>query len=156
MDQKQLYSVEPLGDSAMLISFGNEINETINIKVLAIFSQLKKAAIKGVRDIVPAYCSLAIYYDPITVPGDISAYEYFSGQIKSILYMQDELSQELSEKIRVPVCYADKYGLDIRSLAVAKNITADDVIKIHTGKTYRVYMIGFLPGFAYMGEVDER
>ncbi len=158
MNEKQLHSLSPLGDSAILINFGNAIDETINKRVLALFELLKQSAIKGVRDIVPAYCSLVIHYDPLIkkVTNNITAFEFYSQQINHLLNSENQLTIKSSRSVKVPVCYSTKYALDITNIATERKIPVDEIIQLHCAGKYRVYMIGFLPGFAYMGEVDER
>ena len=151
-------SLSPLGDSAILINLGNSIDETTNKRVLALFDQLKQADIKGVRDIVPSYCSLAIHYDPLVnkASSNKSAYDFYSDQIVHILGSENEPASKSNRTVRVPVCYSTKFALDINSIATERKISVEEIIRLHCERKYRVYMIGFLPGFAYMGEVDER
>ena len=158
MSQPSPYTISPLGDSALLLSFGNTINREINNKILSSFNFIKESAVEGILEIVPAYCSLAIYFNPLIriPPASQTAFEYYSKQVSLILDSGEESFIKISREIQVPVCYAEKYGPDMNILAAKKLITVDEVIRIHCSKKYRVYMIGFLPGFAYMGEVDER
>jgi inhibitor of KinA len=76
--------------------------------------------------------------------------------VKKILPQDIKISPLTSRKIKIPVCYSGKYALDIHDIAKEKKLTAPEIINLHTAKRYRVYMIGFLPGFAYMGEIDKR
>ncbi len=154
------YRIFPLGDTALMLDFGNTIDESINKEVIARFRQFQQEPLPAMIEAVPAYSSLAVYYDVGRLVKKVS-----QGQTV-FEWMKDQLEQRLKEPapvytskdrlIRVPVCYDDEYGPDLQSLALAKGITPAEVISIHTGKTYKVYMLGFLPGFAYMGEVDER
>ena len=82
--------------------------------------------------------------------------EIFTEQIKKLMEEDMEISSLPSRKIKIPVCYAEKYALDINEISKEKKLPVDEIIRLHTAKKYRVYMIGFLPGFAYMGEVDEQ
>jgi inhibitor of KinA len=148
------------GDAALIINFKDIIQEDINKKVLQLFQQLTINRLIGVKDIVPAYSSLTIHYDVVAIKqkkiGDKTAFEILYEQIKEILksYMQIEIP--LTQTIKIPVCYSEKYALDINAISKEKKLTAGEIIQLHTSKKYRIYMIGFLPGFAYMGEVDER
>ena len=153
-------TILPLGDTAIILNFGNIIDETLNRKVLYLFQKLKTLALPFVKDIVPAYSSLVIFYDLLMMKNknhvDKTCLEIFTGQINKLLEDDVEISSLSSRKIKIPVCYAEKYALDIEFISKEKNLPADEIIRLHTGKRYRVYMIGFLPGFPYMGEVVEQ
>lgn len=154
------YRVFNLGDSAITVDFGNLVDKTINQQVMALFYQLQKDPLPGVIETVPAYSSLTIYYDIFQLRKIIAADQMVYEWIKEQL--QERLKQPLPEKdpsyrlVTIPVCYAKEFGLDIEYLARTKNISMEEVIRIHTSQQYHVYMLGFLPGFAYMGKVDEQ
>ena len=154
------YRIFPLGDSAITVDFGNTINETVNNEVIARFSQLKQDPLPGMIEAVPAYSSFTIYYDVVKVrkiiSGGYTAFETIKKQLEE-RFRQPVQQKDIPERvIKIPVCYEEEYALDMQQLAAKKNISSDEVIQIHTSKIYKVYMLGFLPGFAYMGEVDER
>ena len=153
------YSIFPLGDSALTIDFGNVISEDINKKVLRLYQQVKESSLPYI-DLIPAYSSLTIYYKVYTIyqnrTDDRTAFEIMAEKVETLTQKQTNYIEPISRKIEVPVCYAEKFALDIEYIASQKNIAVREIIKMHTSQSYRVYMIGFLPGFAYMGEVDER
>lgn len=153
-------TISPLGDAAIILNFENKIDKTLNREVLYIFHKLKILALPFVKDIVPAYSSLVIFYDLLIMknknPVNKSSLEIFTEQIKKLMEEDMEISSLRSRKIKIPVCYAEKYALDINEISKEKKLPVDEIIRLHTAKKYRVYMIGFLPGFAYMGEVDEQ
>lgn len=152
--------ISPLGDSALIIQFGNVIDEAINKKVLALFNTLKQLSLPAVRDIVPAYSSLVIHYNVSAIKQkssvNKSAYEIIREEIKTIIDRGISISSAKAKTIKIPVCYAEKYALDINHISTEKKLPVEEIIQLHTVKKYRVYMIGFLPGFSYMGEVDEK
>ncbi len=160
MNTKFPFTILPLGDSALELSFGNIIDENINQRILALFHQLKSLSFKGVKDIVPCYSSLAVHYDVFVVkqnaPGNKTAFEIMKEKIKNIADENYPVFYATSREIKVPVCYAEKYSPDMKAISLEKKLSADEIIRLHTSKKYRVYMIGFLPGFAYMGEVDDK
>lgn len=150
------FTISPLGDNALVISFGNVIDEGINQKVLQLFHRVK-SSLPFVNDVVSAYSSLAIYYDVFSLhTKNKSAFE----RMKELLlpFLQEVQTDEIlmGKNIAIPVCYAKKYALDLDELAAQKQLSVEEVIDLHTSKTYRVYTIGFLPGFPYMGKVDDR
>ncbi|MES1220157.1 MAG: 5-oxoprolinase subunit PxpB, partial [Bacteroidota bacterium] len=153
------YTIFPLGDAALTIDFGNNIDETINRKVLGLFQSLKENFIPGVIELVPAYSSLTIYYDMLLLkkiyPEYKTAYDALSAIIRKKLQEPVPVIEVSTELIRIPVCYDKAFALDMGELTKAKNISAEEVVRIHTAKEYSVYMLGFLPGFTYMAKVDE-
>lgn len=154
------YSIFPLGDSALTLDFGNTITETVNKEVLALFHKLKQDPLPGVIEMVPAYSSLSIFYDPITlrptIPGKISVFEWMKMQLENLLNNTILPEPAVARQIKIPVCYDDEFGTDINLVARMKNLSIEDIIQLHTGREYRVFMLGFLPGFPYMGKTDKR
>jgi inhibitor of KinA len=149
------YTIFPLGDTALTVDFGNRIDEDINRKVLQLFHRLQHLS-PFIRDVIPAYSSVTIFYDIMPLhTKEKTAYEAVKEMVEPLVNENGE-STITGRKIRVPVCYAAPYAPDLLELALQKNMTPAEVIQLHTARTYRVYMIGFLPGFPYMGKVDER
>jgi inhibitor of KinA len=154
------YRIFPLGDTAITVDFGNVIDETVNSKVLALFHQLQSVPLPGMIEAVPAYSTITVYYDVLRISktgtGGKTVYEFISGQLDEILKHPLKEDTGAARLVTIPVCYEKEFAPDIEHLAKEKNISVEDVISIHSSKQYRIYMLGFLPGFAYMGEVDER
>jgi inhibitor of KinA len=154
------YRIFPLGDTAITIDFGNCIDEEINRKVMAGFQQLQKDPLPGMIESVPAYSSLTVYYDITSikrsVPKEQPVFDWLRQQLEQKISGISPVTAESERRIRIPVCYDSEFAPDLEGLALANNISADEVIRIHASRTYRVYMLGFLPGFAYLGEVDKR
>jgi inhibitor of KinA len=142
--------IVPLGDSALLIQVGDEIDITINQRVHALAALMKISPFKGVIEIVPAYATLLVHYDPLLLS---------FRQIKD--YLREKLTQvqnNVSRKrkqIEVPVKYGGEQGVDLESVARYCQLQVEDVIRIHSEKTYTVFMMGFTPGFPYMGKLDD-
>jgi inhibitor of KinA len=154
------YRIFPLGDTAVTVDFGNIIDETINRKVLTLFNRLSTLPIQGMTEAVPAYSSLTVYYDVFTtgkmIQADKTVYQFIADQLNERLQQTLPENDTASDLISIPVCYEREFAPDIEYLAKEKNISIDELISIHTSRPYRVYMLGFLPGFSYMGEVDDR
>ncbi len=154
------YTVFPLGDNAITIDYGNIIDESINRQVISRFQQLQKDPLPGMIEAVPAYSSLTIYYNIMDIkkiaPKATTAFEWMKKQTEK--RMQEPLPDHIYPEIpvRIPVCYESEFAPDRQQVMNQKRITAEEIIQIHTALSYRVYMLGFLPGFAYMGEIDER
>jgi inhibitor of KinA len=158
MNQLAPYKIFPLGDAGLVIDFGNIIDESLNKLVHAVFYQLQKDPIPGMVEAVPAYSSLTIYYDVLFIrkksSGQRIAFEWVSEKIKEYLSRERIEIEDSGTLIRIPVCYEKEYGTDLDFIALLNRITIDEIIHLHTSTIYRVYMLGFLPGFAYMGMVD--
>lgn len=109
---------------------------------------------------VPAYCSITIYYDVLLIRNKLSkqltAFEWVSDKIKEYLFVEKNEIEAEEPLINIPVCYDKEYGPDLDFVALKNSISIEEIIQRHTAITYRVYMLGFLPGFAYMGLIDER
>jgi len=153
------YQISPLGDSALFIDFGNKIDEDINKEVLARTSQLKQN-FTGILEAVPAYSSITIYFNMLTwrkkTPADMLVFDHLKEITEQILSQPLQNDPQEERIVNIPVCYAPEFAVDVNTIATANNITAEEVIALHHAKTYRVYMLGFLPGFCYLGETDDK
>ncbi|HET6996428.1 MAG TPA: 5-oxoprolinase subunit PxpB [Chitinophagaceae bacterium] len=154
------HRIFPISDSALTIDFGNVIDESINQQVLDLFRQLQQYPVTGMTEAVPAYSSLTIYYDLFqlrkSIPAGTTVYDWMRVQLQEKLEQSSLANNGETRLITIPVCYELEFAPDIEALARQKNIAVDEVIAIHSSGLYRVYMLGFLPGFCYLGEVDER
>ena len=153
------YHMYPCGDHALTIEWGNAIDISVNKSVIALFRVLQEANIKGVKDIIPAYNSVTIVYDTALLKKDCktkTVYEWMSRQVGKLIDSVEIGTDKKARLVRVPVCYDLSLAPDLPSLAAEHQLTIEEVVKLHVGKIYRVYMIGFLPGFAYMGSVDDK
>jgi KipI family sensor histidine kinase inhibitor len=139
--------IKPLGDSALLVELGNEINPAINRRVHALNALLQANIIAGVVETVPAYCTLLVHYDP-----EVLTFAQVKLWAESQLARLGDSLERKTRRVEVPVRYD---GLDLESIATAKGISTADVIQIHSGREYTVYMMGFTPGFPYLGTLDE-
>ncbi len=140
----------PAGDQAVLLEFGNEIHPDINRRVQALAYQAREKKIEGIGELVPSYCTLLIYYDPLTL-----SFDEVTSWIRSLLSRGLKESAEPRPIKEVPVLYGGEYGPDIAFVARQNGISEEEVIRIHTGETYLVYVVGFVPGFSYMATVPE-
>jgi inhibitor of KinA len=153
------YHIAPLGDSALFIDFGNKIDENINKEVTARTRQLIEK-LPGVIEVVPAYSSINVYFDLLSlkrrVPKEKLVYDHLKEMVEQLLLQPLPHEENEERLIEIPVCYEPEFATDINSVAAVNKISVEEVIALHLSKTYRVYMLGFLPGFSYLGEVDER
>lgn len=159
MNQLPSYTIFSLGDNALVIDFGNVIGEQVNKLVHSIFYQLQNDPIPGMIEAVPGYSSLTIYYDVLFIRTKInkqSAFEWVCESCKKYLSNENIETGDPEVLIKIPVCYDKEYGPDLDFIAAQNKISIEEIIHLHSSATYRVYMLGFLPGFTYMGLVDEK
>jgi len=134
------------GDRGLLVEYGDRIDPDINNKVRSMAIVMEKESPKGALETIPTYRSLLIIYDPaITNPSKLG---------KDILALEERLSQikiPPPDTVEIPVCYGGEFGPDIQFVAEHNSITADDIVRIHSGAEYQIYMIGFTPGFPFLG-----
>jgi len=157
------FSIYSLGDSAVTLDIGHLIDEQLNEKAIAISAWLWEHTFPGLLDIIVAYSSVTIFYDPVETgkkqpAKEDSVYKYV-GRLLEEAYAAVGTPVPLAptgEPIRIPVCYGESYGPDLEELARVKSMTHEDIIRLHCSAIYRVYMLGFLPGFPYLGTVDPR
>jgi len=140
-----------VGDRALLVEFGNTINLEINRKVHALNYAISQLELRGVEECVPTYRSLLVYYDPLE-----TSYERLVFQLRDLEGRLEEFSVSTIKKvIEVPVVYGGKCGPDLGYVAKYHSLDEEEVIRLHCGREYTVYMIGFVAGFPYLGEVAE-
>ena len=145
------YRIVPAGDSALIVEFEERIDPVVNAAAIALAEAIGAAGLAGVRDVVPAYRSVAIYFDPLHTSADALV-----GCIQRHAASGSTSATDPRPPLRIPVCYGGEYGPDLEAVAAFAHISDAEVIRIHTSTTYRVFMLGFVPGFAYLGIVDSR
>lgn len=139
------------GDSALVIELEPVIDPIVNARVIAIADAVRELGRSDILDIVPTYRSVAVYFDPLRV--DAEELRVTLGQVAE---SAGEPAVDDRPPIDVPVCYGGEYGPDLPIVAQFGSCSEDEVIRLHSAPLYRVYMIGFLPGRAYMASVDPR
>jgi KipI family sensor histidine kinase inhibitor len=142
--------IVPLGDSALLVQLGDEIDVTLNQQVHALAALINSSRFEGVIETVPAYATLLVHYDPLILS---------FVQMKN--YLREKVAQVTANEFRnprrveVPVRYGGEYGVDLESVAGLCQLQIEDVIRIHSQKIYIVFMMGFTPGFPYLGKLED-
>ena len=139
------------GDATLVAEFDDCISVEVNARVIALAERVRALNIRGVRDIVATFRSVAVYFDPLVADAAALAQELRHEASSPSMPADDPGNQ-----IDVPVCYDPSFGLDLDAVAHRAGLDTETVISIHAGCAYRVFMLGFIPGFAYMGTVDER
>lgn len=142
--------IVPLGDSALLVQFGEEIDLAVNRSVHMLASLLDASPLEGLIETVPAYGTLLVHYDPLVL-SDRQLREWLRGKLEQV----EEATATKPRQILVPVQYGGEYGVDLDFVAEYHRLSIEEVIRIHSESTYTVYMMGFTPGFPYMGKLDD-
>ncbi len=149
----------PLGDRALTIVIGKTINLTNYQKVLSLQKLIESLPLKGIIETVPAYCSLSIYYEPTLIKNQLpkankSISQNLGDYLLSLIgnnQTAETIANKSSHLIEIPVCYDPEYGLDLEEIAAFHHTSADQIIYQHSAPVYTVFMLGFLPGFPYLG-----
>lgn len=143
--------IVPLGDSSVLIQLGDEIDLTINWRVHALANLIITSSVKGVVEVVPAYATLLVHYDPLLI-----SFLQMKAHLRTHISRMEESESRKPRQIDVPVRYGGELGRDLEFVASHCGLHVEDVIRIHSEKIYTVYMMGFAPGYPYMGKLDDR
>jgi inhibitor of KinA len=146
----QQFRLLPLGDAALTVEFGNEINPMLNTRVIAFAEVVRTRTWEGVLDVVPTYRSVTIHVDPLCL--DLNTL------MDRLLNLPFALPQETTSSgshHTIPVLYGGEGGPDLEDVAAHAKMSSVDVIRLHSSIQYRVYMLGFNPGFPYLGSVPE-
>lgn len=146
------FTVHPVGDCALLAGFTQRIAPEIGAAVAALNSRVLAAKLPGVTETVPAFASLLVVYDPL-----VTDYDTLAAALQGLSDADgaDTAAGE-GRLVTIPVCYGGDFGPDLPFVAKHAGLTEAEVIALHTGREYRIYMLGFLPGFPYLGGLDER
>lgn len=141
------------GEQGLVVEFGDGIDPEINAKVQILATSLATESLPGILEIVPTYRSLLIYFDPLV----LSRLELSTRIAQLIENPSNKLSDTKETRVVfIPVCYGDEFGPDIQNVAQHNSLSVDEVIAIHTATPYLVYMLGFTPGFPYLGGLSPK
>lgn len=148
MDGMASPTVRLLGDAALLIEFGNRIDPEINARVLAAWRAIESLRLPGVRDVVPAYASVTVHIDPA-----LPEQERLCSRLLALCNNLPP-SVQPARHVDIPVCYEPAFAPDLDELCVHTGLSAAEVVSRHSGTDYRVFFLGFTPGFPYLGGLD--
>lgn len=157
--------IVPLGERALIVNYGGGIDPATHRRVLEFAGSLEKDPFPGFQEAVPSYVSVTVYYDPIAVGTTGWATKNVQAQVVAWLRertsrvhsaMMTQASPIAGDPVEIPVCYCSECGPDLPFVAEHNQLTPEEVIKIHTSRTYTVNMIGFMPGFPYLSGMSER
>jgi inhibitor of KinA len=144
-----LLRVAAAGDSALIAEFPQRIDPEINERAAALASRLRRQWGAVLRDVVVGYCTVTAYFDPLYVDA-----RWLESEVRAAAEEDGDAPPGPPRTVEIPVCYDADLGPDLEDVAAFGSCSVEDVIARHTGRTYRVYMVGFVPGFAYLAQVD--
>lgn len=153
------YQLYPLGDSAVVLQFGEAIKQPTHRRITALSTYLTQHAFPGFVELVPAYTTITVYYDPwiVSEKGMINPYQ------KVVETLQQQLTNApngtikyTSRVVEIPVCYGGIFGPDLEYVAEQNKLSIEEVVELHASGKYTVYMIGFAPGFPYLGGLSKK
>jgi len=150
------FTIEPLGESVLLLRFGDSIDAALNARVLAAADTLRRVELPGLLDLVPAYATLALHYDTafwVGRNGD-TAWQHLAGALRAVFAGPLRADVGDVRLVEIPVCYGGDFGPDLAEVARHSGIDPEQVIARHAAAGYHVAMLGFAPGFAYLLGLD--
>jgi len=148
--KKSVFRILPLGDSALTIEFGNEIDAEINSRVVAFATAVVDQGWRGIHDVVPTYRSVTIHFDPLQWNSTV-----LTKKLKSLPRSNHGQGDGQGILHEIPILYGGECGPDLEEVATSAGLEPAEAIALHASMPYRVYMLGFSPGFPYLGLVPE-
>jgi inhibitor of KinA len=145
------FRIVPAGDAALTVEFDDRIDPAVNAQAIALAGAVRAAAVTGVRDVVPTYRSVTVYFDRLKTD-----YDNLVSRLETDARRRVETATTDRQPVRIPVCYGGEFGPDLSAVAAFGHVAEEEVIRLHASTPYRVFMLGFVPGFAYLGLVDDQ
>lgn len=153
------YSISSLGDQAITIQLGSAIDESTSQNCLALAQHIYNSAVRGIKDIIPAYNTVSVIYDALEVhkaSHTTNPSAFLQQQLQQVIETCNWQHGSTGRAITIQACFHESVAPDLYSMAHAKQLSVAQFVQHFIAKPYRVYMLGFLPGFAYMGKVDDK
>ncbi len=143
--------IVPAGDAALTVAFGDTIAPRINDRVLAFVQRVERSRLRGLVEVVPAYCSATVYVDPLRCN-----WARLIATLEALTRRPTPGGRKPGRIVTIPTVYGEEFGPDLPEVAKRAGLAPQAVIKLHSSTVYRVYMLGFSPGFPYLGTVPKR
>lgn len=141
----------PAGDKSLIIEFGDSISPEINKKIRNMYIALEKSNLEGLSEMIPTYRSLLISYNPLKLK-----YSNLCEKLREYEENLNDADSEPAKVVKIPTVYGGEYGPDMEFVAQHNDLSVDEVINIHSSQNYLIYMLGFTPGFPYLGGMSEK
>lgn len=145
------YELSPLGETAVRVEVGTGIDPEVHRMVKTISEYLDRNPFPGMIEYIPSFSSVTVFYDPLK-----TSFDRVSSFFRETANLIQEIRQPQPKTVEIPVCYGGEFGPDLEYVAEHRELSVEEVIDIHAGAEYLVYMIGFAPGFPYLGGMSER
>lgn len=153
-------TIHPLGDAALVMKIADKVNPTVHKKIIHLLHIIESDPFPGLIEVVPTYTNITVFYDPIRVISETtfveSAFETVHNIMINYLKKLEQTTPLKQKTIQIPVLYGGNYGPDLTYVAQNNGITEEEVVDIHSASNYLIYMIGFAPGFPFLGGIDRR
>lgn len=143
--------IMPAGDAALVVEFGNIIDENVNAHVHALARKIEEQHIEGIMEVVPTFRSVLVQYDVF-----VCSYSQIRDVVHSLADNLNVLDKTAKKIVKIPCCYGARFGQDLSDMEKLTGLDRDEIIAIHSATDYKIYMLGFLPGFVYLGGLDKR
>ena len=143
--------IVPAGDSALLVELPSLLDPVINAGVIALAEAIERRCGRTLLDVVAGYCTVTLYFDALLLDP-----AWLEAEVRSIAAGIDLDDSSEGALVSVPVCYGGEFGPDLADVAAYGGCSEEEAVRLHAEETYRVFLVGFVPGFAYMAKVDER
>ena len=141
----------PAGDKSLIIEFGDSISPEINKEIRNMYIAMEKSGLDGIIEMVPTYRSLLVSYNPLKIK-----YKDLCSKLREYEENLGDSGSEPAKVVEIPTIYGGEYGPDLEFVAQHNNLSVDEVIEIHSSRNYLIYMLGFTPGFPYLGGMSEK
>ena len=143
--------IMPAGDAALVVEFGDIIDENVNAQVHALARKIEEQHIEGIMEVVPTFRSVLVQYDVF-----VCSYSQIRDVVHSLADTLNVLDKTAKKIVKIPCCYGARFGQDLSDMEKLTGLDRDEIIAIHSATDYKIYMLGFLPGFVYLGGLDKR
>ena len=150
------FTLEPLSDTAVIIELGTDINLDTHQKVKTVSQALDEKPFDWMVEYVPGFTTVSVFYDPMKTDSEKLPYDHVTEQLTSLLEELTAGEDTETRVVTIPVCYGGEFGPDLEEVANHNGLTPEEVIEIHSNGEYLVYMIGFAPGFPYIGGMSDK
>ena len=145
------FTITIAGDSALNLEFAQAISPETSARIRLAAENLAANPIEGITETVPTFCSLMVYYDPLVI-----GFDNLAAQLTEKLRNVGEADMSVRRIVSIPVCYGGEFGPDLGNVVANSGLSEAEVVAVHSGTDYLIDMLGFMPGFAYLGGLDER
>lgn len=151
---------DSLSETSITVNLGKDASPEVHARIQSLLKELDQNPFRGYQEAVPSYIGVTVFYDPIMLVKTMRCRNVADEVIRLLkerIYLADlQEEKQIGEQITIPVCYDAEFGPDLDHVAKTNGLTREEVIDLHTAKEYLVYMIGFAPGFPFLGGMDER